>query len=856
MGAINFLLNKGRKIIVFFLIIASASFINLEGFSSWVIKGKAVANEDVALADKTSSASYCCYIDTNASGNQYYTIEKALDVATSGQTVYVIPGINPKITKNCTIKSGVTLSLPYQDGVNYDAGIGDGGLYSTSTTTYDEAFLKESTYLKSKVTIDSNVTLTNNGTLNIGGIVSGNGGGQKLSSMTATDYAQLTLSDTAKIDSYGTINCFGYIDGNQASTSLDKGLHCYSGSTTKVVFTVREHRGGSIFSGMNDDLKTSPFNRFYVSTIKNVNYCFDYNSTLNGFADLYANSNHNTTTINLIGTSSSNMIQLMSGSSFKGRFSSSNHVNNAGIYGSSTLNPLSLSVAGATINTSTVYFPVSWYWNLSLNVAPNTTTATFSSTTQDIKLLPGATVAVGQGVTWNAKNIAVYNAFTDIGTGASTYQSDGTKNPAALTVNGSINATGLAGNVAAGSSGATISYSQDTLTTYELSGTNGSNLSTSVFYSDYKWGANGKYNSNNSLCMLGSGGCPFTSNGTYWTSAGTVSAERIFVINASTGGANAGTTGAAQTHYLKTYFTSTDGDSISACTWQTSDTTNGPLSAQSASGATLSLTKNATTTSASVTVTATITTVNGQTYTTTGTYTRTPKASGGCLILGTPILMADGTYKNIESVKSGEHLKTWSFENGRYEDQIVILNEAVTNSNVPIIHLKFISGKEIDVVWQQGFFDVDFKKYFVVNEDNAYSMVGRRVFSYGANNSIAIDTISEVSISKETISYYEIETTYNFNIIANDILSVGPVIVNANFFDVDNNYKWDSAKMQEDIATYGLYTYEEFKKILDIPEWLFDFYQGKYFKVAIGKGEFTIEEVIDAIGTYASNLGL
>ena len=57
--------------------------------------------------------------------------------------------------------------------------------------------------------------------------------------------------------------------------------------------------------------------------------------------------------------------------------------------------------------------------------------------------------------------------------------------------------------------------------------------------------------------------------------------------------------------------------------------------------------------------------------------------------------------------------------------------------------------------------------------------------------------------------------------------------------------------MEEDILTYGLYTYEEFNAIIPLPELVFEAFNGQYLKVLIGKGLITFEEIAALLNRYA-----
>ena len=62
---------------------------------------------------------------------------------------------------------------------------------------------------------------------------------------------------------------------------------------------------------------------------------------------------------------------------------------------------------------------------------------------------------------------------------------------------------------------------------------------------------------------------------------------------------------------------------------------------------------------------------------------------------------------------------------------------------------------------------------------------------------------------------------------------------------------YDETLMMQDIATYGLYTYEEFNSIIPLPELAFNAFNGQYLKVAIGKGITTLDEIAALLDRYS-----
>ena len=86
--------------------------------------------------------------------------------------------------------------------------------------------------------------------------------------------------------------------------------------------------------------------------------------------------------------------------------------------------------------------------------------------------------------------------------------------------------------------------------------------------------------------------------------------------------------------------------------------------------------------------------------------------------------------------------------------------------------------------------------------------------------------------------------------MANDILTLSAGMVN--FFEYDQNMKYDEELMKQDIEKYGLYTYEDFEDYVSIE--VFNAFPFKYFKVAVGKGLITYEDIIILIEYYNESI--
>ena len=470
------------------------------------------------IAPTTTSVS----MDASISGapvahfnNRYFTtVEGAVTAASAlGQevTVYVDPGINPTITKSFTIGSKVTLCLPYS--TNYSSWWKAG-----MNGKNPNAYLKPATYRKSLVTVGDadhqGITITNYGTIQIGGIINGGGGGQDLASNTSGDYAELTFFGDSSLISYGAIQNYGYITGtNCTGTVIFK-----SNSNTQLVYSVREHRGGTCLSQMYYNLKSFPMSRWYFAGLRDIDSTFESGSKLVGFIDMYASSSHYNTTINFIGgPSSSALVALASGTKLKCRFDTPTMITQYHFYGSFTFNTLSMHMI-VDLTTESVEFPLSWYQQVFLHPFENGNSASVTSPKQAIKMLPNAVLSIDKKVSVTAKKIALYDAtYIDPHLHVADYKNDFSEtNPmvdATCLVNGTLTCTYFGGVATTTEAGASLNYTTGSVTTYEVA----RQVNGSVEYNSYTWAAKGKLTADGSYVNLASSSGKYVSSGTYWT---------------------------------------------------------------------------------------------------------------------------------------------------------------------------------------------------------------------------------------------------------------------------------------------------------------------------------------------------
>ena len=380
-------------------------------FGSWTF----IQDQDVGFGFQESNSQPVAYIDGKDT-IKYSTVKKALDVAVSGETVYVIPGARNTERGTLTIKSGVTLMLPYGDKTSKET------LNALENTLSTGTFSDESNENLLSSNIKINGTLINNGTLEIGAELGGADGSKQLGLAVEGKYSQITLLGNSKIDNYGTINCYGYIKETEVN-GIRPTIVNYSGSTAYMPMCVYDWNGGSYAYACNQ-ADVLPINMFDFPNVR-PSIQYDYGSKLqvlfrvnisNPLAVGEDQPWRNVDRTNIIGKIEDNnaFFMLSSGASLTLNYQGKSDVytTNDGKIGSSldalniskvkiaggvTLGNLTMSLQIGTINasieTSKVLCPISYKFDIEVLSGAK---LTFS---QKTKFLAGSKMVIDKGAT-------------------------------------------------------------------------------------------------------------------------------------------------------------------------------------------------------------------------------------------------------------------------------------------------------------------------------------------------------------------------------------------------------------------------------------------------------------------------
>ena len=228
-------------------------------------------------------------------------------------------------------------------------------------------------------------------------------------------------------------------------------------------------------------------------------------------------------------------------------------------------------------------------------------------------------------------------------------------------------------------------------------------------------------------------------------------------------------------------------------------------------------------------------------------------SSGGsspCVTPDTLVTLADGTQKRIDEVSYNDQLLVWNHFTGKYDvaPAAIIFNHGYDNNT--IIKLSFSDGTVVKVANLHQFYDIDLNRYVSIDADSVAQYVGHS-FAKQSGDGFTTVTLDSYEISVEYEAAYGIISAFHYNIIVEGMISTDFMLEDYdlfNYFELGENMTFDEAQMQADIEKYGLYTYEDFADYLTYEQ--FVGFNVQYFKIAVGKGNYTYEGILELINTY------
>ena len=414
-------------------------------------------------------------------GNNYYTIEDALNVATSGQTIFVlndtafatqeIAGVLYDDIKFKTVKTGVTLLLPF----NENDTVGHIGAGKDGSANYKAtAALTGTAKLYKTLVIPEGVEVIVNGNLIVGAQTGKTAAGSKQNAVSG-NYCEISLGGTITLNN-ATLEVYGYIKGNGEitanNTTVIENLYLsgWMGGTDSAVRYIGNDKISVVTLAFSGELKIDnptqfPFSQYELRSIE-AKLVVNKGSKLQGYTKIATSelsqagvtvpAQINEAVLTFVSSDAnktdSGLFRLVGNNSRIEKTVNGDRVK-INLFGeiNDGYTSISIMVVKKTVSMTSqkVFFPIDGRTDITLKNG-----ATF---TQEFsyKLMPGATITVENGSIYNVNGrfIMYDKSFTDI----STYPYPGTaRGDAKVFVNGTMNINGSFGGKVASNDGGVV----------------------------------------------------------------------------------------------------------------------------------------------------------------------------------------------------------------------------------------------------------------------------------------------------------------------------------------------------------------------------------------------------------------
>lgn len=216
--------------------------------------------------------------------------------------------------------------------------------------------------------------------------------------------------------------------------------------------------------------------------------------------------------------------------------------------------------------------------------------------------------------------------------------------------------------------------------------------------------------------------------------------------------------------------------------------------------------------------------------------------SNQCLVEGTPILLADGTVKNIEDVNYDDLLLVYDHENGGFTYEYPIWIEKGKKAN-NYQKITFSDGSVLKTFGTHGIFSADLNRYVnVLNRDEFH--VGSNVYRFDSTGDRKVVRVTNIEDVDEDIYYYYIASTRYYNVFADGFLTNNGLEFTSFLYSFDDDLRWGEER-DNFLAQKDLFNYDDWKNVF--PEYLFKGLRMEEAKYIYNHGLLDIPTVISKL---------
>lgn len=217
--------------------------------------------------------------------------------------------------------------------------------------------------------------------------------------------------------------------------------------------------------------------------------------------------------------------------------------------------------------------------------------------------------------------------------------------------------------------------------------------------------------------------------------------------------------------------------------------------------------------------------------------------SNGCLVKGTKVKLANGTYKNVEDINYDDLLLVWNYDTGivTKEYPLWIENEHKTDTYTKI---SFSDGSYINVVKSHSFYSYDISEFVDFNDTDNFH-IGTLVAKLNNNNKLEKVMVTNIENINEEVNYYFVASTRYYNIISNDFITTDGYTDITNLYDFDSNISWSKNRVVKKLR------YSYLKDVL--PYYMYKGFRAGELAVLLENGNTNLNDFKNYIKTLVTS---
>lgn len=219
----------------------------------------------------------------------------------------------------------------------------------------------------------------------------------------------------------------------------------------------------------------------------------------------------------------------------------------------------------------------------------------------------------------------------------------------------------------------------------------------------------------------------------------------------------------------------------------------------------------------------------------TGDIVITASATSGCLAEGTKILLASGSWKNIEDITYDDLLLVYNYETGTMTKEYPVWIEKKGISQNYTLST-FSDGSTLKTIGAHGIYSYDANKFVDINNKEEYH-IGIQVAKYN-NGKIEKVTVTNIEYYEEEIAYYQVISSIYYNIISNNIITTDGNINLVNMYNFNSDFTWQIDRLTVIEDSKNTFTYKELSDIM--PKYMFIGLRANEMKWLVNSSEIPV----------------